>query len=86
MLSVIGMTPETTPSRLTHDELAPFTTMREDARATDANLHLDEVRSRIHRPAPSLAYEDFPTEIPKRGIEVTEAAQRIANALHLHLD
>jgi len=40
--------------------------------------------------APRLAYTDlysgFPTDLPKQEIEVTEAAQRIANALHLHLD
>ncbi len=40
--------------------------------------------------APRLAYADlytgYPTDLPKREIEVTEAAQRIANALHLHLD
>ena len=28
----------------------------------------------------------FPSDLPKREIEVTEAAQRIANALSLHLD
>ena len=37
-------------------------------------------------PAPSLTYDDFPREVPKREIRVDEAAQRIANALHLHLD
>jgi len=40
--------------------------------------------------APRLAYTDlytgYPTDLPKRQIEVSEAAQRIANALHLHLD
>ena len=35
---------------------------------------------------PSLRYDDFPREVPKREIRVDEAAQRIANALHLHLD
>ena len=40
--------------------------------------------------APRLAYTDlytgYPTDLPKREIQVTEAAARIANALHLHLD
>ena len=36
--------------------------------------------------APSLEYDDFPREVPKRDIAVGEAAARLANALHLHLD
>jgi hypothetical protein len=35
---------------------------------------------------PSLDYADYPREVPKRDIRVSEAATRIANALHLHLD
>ena len=35
---------------------------------------------------PSLEYDDFPREVAKREIAVDEAAARIANALHLHLD
>ena len=37
-------------------------------------------------PAPSIHFEDFPREVPKRDIEVSDAAARLANALHLHLD
>ena len=37
-------------------------------------------------PAPSIRFEDYPTEVAKREIRVTDAAARIANALHLHLD
>ena len=33
-----------------------------------------------------LLLEDYPRDLPKREIEITEAAQRLANALHLHLD
>ena len=40
----------------------------------------------VLRPAPSLRYEDLPRERPKREIEVSEAAARLANALHLHVD
>jgi hypothetical protein len=36
--------------------------------------------------APSLEYADHPREVVKREIAVDEAAARIANALHLHLD
>ena len=48
------------------------------------------VGQRLPLVAPRLAYTDvyagFPTDLPKREIQVTEAAQRIANALQLHLD
>ena len=55
-------------------------------------MHVDAaaVGARLPLVAPRLAYTDlyadFPHDLPKREIEITEAAQRIANALHLHLD
>jgi hypothetical protein len=62
-------------------ELDSPETMHADAAAVDARLPLA---------APRLDYADlyagYPTDLPKREIEITEAAQRIANALHLHLD
>ena len=62
-------------------ELDTPQTMRTDAAAVGARLPLV---------APRLAYTDlyadYPTDLPKREIEITEAAQRLANALHLHLD
>jgi hypothetical protein len=66
-------------------ELDSPETMRADAAAAGARLPLV---------APRLAYTDvytdvytgFPTDLPKREIEITEAAQRLANALSLHLD
>jgi hypothetical protein len=64
-----------------YDDLDSPQTMHADAVAVGARLPLV---------APRLAYTDlftdWPTDLPKREIEVTEAAQRIANALHLHLD
>ena len=35
---------------------------------------------------PSIHYADYPAEVGKREIRVSDAAARIANALHLHLD
>lgn len=62
-------------------ELDSPQTMRADAAAAGARLPLV---------APRLAFTDvyaeFPTDLPKPEIEITEAAQRIANALSLHLD
>ena len=60
--------------------------MYADARATRERLRLERVARAAVRPAPSLTYDDFPREVSKREIRVDEAAQRIANALHLHLD
>ena len=60
--------------------------MYADARATRDRLRLERVARAAVRPAPSLTYDDFPREVSKREIRVDDAAQRIANALHLHLD
>ncbi len=63
--------------RLPYDDAASSDQMSRDCRAVEAALR---------RPAPSIRYEDFPREVPKPTIEVTEAAARLAAALHLHLD
>ena len=60
--------------------------MYADARAARDHLRLEKIARRAVRPAPSLDYDDYPREVVKREIRVDEAAQRIANALHLHLD
>ena len=55
-------------------------------------MHADAaaVGQRLPLPAPRLAYADlytgFPHDLPKPEIEISEAAARIANAVHLHLD
>ena len=36
--------------------------------------------------APSIEYEDFPREIRKPEITVSDAAAHLASRLHLHLD
>jgi hypothetical protein len=63
--------------------------MYADARAARRNLRLERLESVARAavaPAPSLTYDDYPREVRKREIRVDEAAQRLANALHLHLD
>ena len=60
--------------------------MREDCRAAGRHLRLERAAAQVTRPAPSIHFEDFPREVPKREIAVSAAAQRIANALELHLD
>ena len=69
-----------------YDELGTPAQMTADCRATSRNLRLEQAAALLQQPAPSIHFEDFPREVRKRGIRVTEAAQRIANALELHLD
>ncbi|WP_182526277.1 hypothetical protein [Nocardioides dongkuii] len=64
-------------SRDAYDDLGPLVQMHADCEAAARRLDLT---------APSLRYDDYPREVVKRDIEITEAAARIANALHLHLD
>jgi hypothetical protein len=58
--------------------------MYADARATRDRL--ESVALAARRREPSLTYADCPREVPSRQIRIDEAAQRLANALHLHLD
>ena len=54
-------------------------TMRDDA--SEVGRHLPAPHA-----APDLIVVKYPRDVPKREIDVTEAAQRVANALELHLD
>ncbi|SED36698.1 hypothetical protein SAMN04489844_4267 [Nocardioides exalbidus] len=64
--------------------------MAADGRETGRNLGLEGPLERAARAAvatpPSLRYDDYPAEVGKREIRISDAAARIANALHLHLD
>jgi hypothetical protein len=76
----------TTPSHLTHDELGTPSQLREDCAAVGRTLRLERAARAAVAGPPSLDYDDYPREIPKREIRVSDAAARLANALHLHLD
>ncbi len=83
----------TTPRRLPYlvsDDLGTPAELAADCRETGRNLGLERRLERAARVAvtapPSLRFEDYPAEIGKREIRVSDAAARIANALHLHLD
>ncbi len=92
--NVAGMTP--------YEELSTPAQLRADCEAASRALRLPEHRTlpapvrpdpRLERaaeqamqPAPSIHYDEFPREIRKPEIRISEAAQRLANALHLHLD
>ncbi len=73
-----------------YEELASPQEMHADCQAAGRNLHLEDRLARAARnavgPVPSIHYADYPREVGKRDIRVSEAATRIANALHLHLD
>jgi hypothetical protein len=60
--------------------------MRADCQVVGDNLRLERAARAAVRPAPGLTYDDYPREVRKRDIEISEAAARLAGALHLHLD
>jgi hypothetical protein len=60
--------------------------MAADCRAVGVNLRLERAARAAVSTPPSIRFEDYPSEVRKREIEVSDAAARLANALHLHLD
>ena len=61
--------------------------MRADCAEVGRNLRLERaVQKATTEPPPSLHFEDYPREVPKRDIAISDAAARLASALHLHLD
>ena len=80
------MTFGTPPSHLIHDELSPAPEMAADCRAVGANLRFERVARAAVSAPPSIRFADYPSEVRKREITVSDAAARLANALHLHLD
>ncbi len=73
-----------------YDDPATPAEMHADCEAVGRNLGLERRLERAAEsavgPVPSIHFEDFPREVPKRDIEISEAAARLANAFHLHLD
>ena len=73
-----------------YEELTSPQEMHADCQAVGRNLRLDGSLARAAanatRPAPSIHFEDYPREVPKREIRISDAATRLANALQLHLD
>jgi hypothetical protein len=74
---------------LASDQLAAWRRTSDDCRAVGQNLRLppwQRAAERALEPAPSLHYADYPRDLGKHEIEISEAAARLAAALHLHLD
>lgn len=82
------MTPD--PHRLAYDDPSTPAEMYADCEQVGRNLGLERRLARAAEaatePAPSIHFEDFPREVPKREIRISDAAQRLANAMELHLD
>ena len=82
------------PQRLAYDDMATLAEMHADCEQVGHHLkfapgldrRLARAAEAVTEPAPSIYFEDYPREVPKREIRISEAAQRIANALELHLD
>ncbi len=79
--------------RLAYDDASSAHEMYTDCEAVGSSMRLPERRSRAERteaaalkPAPSIYFEDYPREVRKSEIKVSEAAARLASAMHLHLD
>jgi hypothetical protein len=75
--------------RLAYDDQDSARQMHDDCTACTSRLGLPHRRidpAAVTMPAPSLEFEDFPREIPKRTIEVSQAAAHLASRMHLHLD
>jgi hypothetical protein len=66
--------------RLAYDDAATSAEMTADCRAVEATL----VRA-VVQPAPSIRYEDYPREIAKPTLTVSEAAARLGARISLHL-
>lgn len=76
-------------SRLAYDDFASPQQMHADCEAMGGNLRLPRLERAARaavEPAPSIHFEDYPREVGKRDIRISDAAARLANALHLHLD
>ena len=82
-----------TYQRLAYDDAALPGEMALDCRAVEAALRLPKRRTtgrRLSEEAvstpPSILFEDYPRDVAKPEVAVTEAAARLGAALHLHLD
>lgn len=82
-----------TYQRLAYDDPSSTREMASDCKAVEAALHLPRRRTtgeqtthRAVQPAPSILFEDYPREVKKQEIAVSNAAARLGAALHLHLD
>ena len=74
--------------RRAYDDFSSPQQMHADCEALERNNPRLEraAQAAVEQAPPSLHFEDYPREVRKRDIEISEAAARLAGALHLHLD
>ena len=83
--SVVDMSYE----RLAYDDADTADQMHDDCTACGTHIALPRQRiddAALTEPAPSFEYDQYPREVGKPQIEVSEAAAHLASRLHLHLD
>ena len=83
---VVAVRPVTDTVKTVADGVVGETVDRDDLRALASPVVLPASVVAALPGLPSIHFDEFPTDTPKREIEISEAAQRLANALHLHLD
>jgi hypothetical protein len=84
--TVEDMTDVTRSARLAYDDAATPQEMSADCRALGANLRLQRAAEAAVQPPPSIHFEDYPAEVGKREIRISEATARLAAAMHLQVD
>ena len=74
--------------RLAYDDQDSALKMHEDCTACGSQIRLPVQidPTAVTATAPSLQFEDFPREVRKTRIEISEAAAHLGARLHLHLD
>jgi hypothetical protein len=73
--------------RLAYDDQDTAVKMHTDCTACVSAMGIPEQRIAAEMlQVPSIEYADFPREIRKPEITVTDAAAHLASRLHLHLD
>ncbi len=74
--------------RLAYDDQDTTVKMRTDCTACASEMGIPDQRIAAEAlgTAPSIEYADFPREIRKPEITVSDAAAHLASRIHLHLD
>ncbi len=74
--------------RLAYDDPDTTVKMHTDCTACASEMGIPERRidADVLGPVPSIEYADFPREIRKPVIAVSDAAAHLASRIHLHLD
>jgi hypothetical protein len=74
--------------RLAYDDHDSTVTMHTDCTACVSSLGIPQqkISPEALGRVPSIEFEDFPREIRKPEITVSEAAAHLASRIHLHLD